>query len=85
MPTYAVKRSFPDITIAQLSDIQKAAIETSNQLTREGIKVEYIRSNFHPDDSSCTCFFEAINKEAVKAVIGSTPHAEIMEVLDLES
>ncbi len=85
MTTYAVKRSLPGITMEQLGAAQKAAIETSNQLTEEGTAVKYIRSNFFPGDSSCTCLFEAINEEAVKAVNekAAIPFDEITEVLDL--
>lgn len=85
MTTYAVKRSLPGITMEQLGDAQKAAIETSNEMTREGTEVKYIRSNFYPADSSCTCFFEAESEEAVKAVNekAAIPYDEITEVLDL--
>lgn len=85
MTTYAVKRSLPGITMEQLGAAQKAAIETSNQFTKEGTEVKYIRSNFFPGDSSCTCLFEAINEEAVKAVNekAAIPFDEITEVLDL--
>ncbi len=85
MTIYAVKRSLPGITMEQLGAAQKAAIETSNQLTKEGTEVKYIRSNFFPGDSSCTCLFEAINEEAVKAVNekAAIPFDEITEVLDL--
>jgi len=85
MTTYAVKRSLPGITMEQLGAAQKAAIETSNQLTEEGAEVKYIRSNFFPGDSTCTCLFEAINEDAVKAVNekAAIPYDEITEVLDL--
>ncbi len=85
MTTYAVKRSLSGITMEQLGAAQKAAIETSNQFTKEGTEVKYIRSNFFPGDSSCTCLFEAINEEAVKAVNekAAIPFDEITEVLDL--
>jgi hypothetical protein len=85
MTIYAVKRSLPGITMEQLGAAQKSAIETSNQLTEEGTEVKYIRSNFFPGDSSCTCLFEAINEEAVKAVNekAAIPFDEITEVLDL--
>ncbi len=85
MTTYAVKRSLPGITMEQLGAAQKAAIETSNQLTEEGTEVKYIRSNFFPGDSTCTCLFEAINEDAVKAVNekAAIPFDEITEVLDL--
>ena len=84
MKTFAVKRSLPGITMEQLGDAQKAAIEMSNQLTEEGTDVKYIRSNFSPGDSSCTCIFEAINEEAVKTVNekAAIPFDKIIEVLD---
>ena len=85
MTTFAVKRSLPGITMEQLGDAQKAAIETSEKMTEEGTAVKYIRSNFFPGDSSCTCLFEADSKEAVKEVNekASIPFDEITEVLDL--
>ncbi len=39
MTTYAVKRSLPGITMDQLGAAQKAAIDTCNQLTKEGTEV----------------------------------------------
>jgi len=85
MTTFAVKRRLPGITMEQLGAAQQAAIETSRQLTEAGTEVKYIRSNFYPGDSSCTCIFEAINKDAVKAVNekAAIPFDEITEVLDL--
>ena len=72
MTTYAVKRSLPGITMELLGAAQKAAIATSNEFTEQGTKVKYIRSNFFPGDSSCTCLFEAEDKDAVKAVYSTT-------------
>ncbi len=84
MTTFAVKRNLPGITMEQLGVAQKAAIETSNQFTEKGTDVKYIRSNFFPD-SSCICLFEAINRDAVKAVNekAGIPFDNISEVLDL--
>ncbi len=85
MTTYAVKRSLPGISMEELGAAQKAAIDTSNEFTEQGTEVKYIRSNFFPDDSSCTCLFEAADKGAVKAVNekAGIPFDEISEVLDL--
>ena len=68
-----------------MADAQKAAIETSEAMTGEGTPVKYIRSNFFPGDSSCTCLFEADSQDAVKEVNerASIPFDEITEVLDL--
>ena len=85
MPTYAVHRKLPGITMEQLGGAQKAAIESSNNATADGTPVKYIRSNFYPGDSTCTCLFEAPDAEAVKKVneAASLPFEEIKEVLDL--
>ena len=85
MTTFAVKRSLPGITMEQLSGAQKAAIATGEEMTEAGTAVKYIRSNFYPGDSSCTCLFEADSKEAVKELNekASIPFDEITEVLDL--
>lgn len=86
MTTYAVHRKLTGITMEQLGDAQKAAIECSSKSTEEGAPVKYIRSNFYPEDSSCTCLFEAENAKAVRQVNidASLPFEEIKEVLDLE-
>ena len=59
MTTYAVHRKLPGITMEQLGGAQTAAIESSNNATADGTPVKYIRSNFYPGDSTCTCLFEA--------------------------
>ncbi|MGR9074210.1 MAG: DUF4242 domain-containing protein [Gammaproteobacteria bacterium] len=86
MTTFAVKRSLPGITMEQLGGAQKAAIETSQKMTEDGTSVKYVRTNFYPGDSACTCIFEAESKEAVEKVneLASLPYEEIKEVLDLE-
>jgi hypothetical protein len=85
MPTYAVQRSLPGITMEQLSAAQKAAIETSNRFSREGTPVRYIRSNFYPGDARCTCLFEAQDAASVEQVnvAADIPFVEVQEVLDL--
>ena len=85
MPIYAVQRNLSGITMEQLGEAQKAAIDTSNKFSREGTPVKYIRSNFYPGDSRCTCLFEAPDAESVKKVneAASLPFEKIEEVLDL--
>lgn len=86
MPTYAVQRNLAGITMDQLAGAQKAAIETSERFTREGTPVRYIRSNFYPGDSRCTCLFEAKDAAAVEEVnrAASLPFVKVEEVLDLQ-
>ncbi len=85
MPIYAVQRKLPGITMEQLAGAQKAAIETSETFSQEGVPVKYIRSNFYPSDARCTCLFESPDAESVKRVneAASLPFERIDEVLDL--
>ena len=85
MPTYAVQRQLPGITMEQLGAAQKAAIDTSDRFSSEGTPVRYIRSNFYPGDSSCTCLFEAEDAASVERVNreASIPFVSVQEVLDL--
>ena len=85
MPIYAVQRKLTGITMEDLAGAQKAAINTSNKFSDQGTSVKYIRSNFYPGDSRCTCLFEAADAETVKQVNeeASLPFDTIEEVLDL--
>ncbi|MBT7969293.1 MAG: DUF4242 domain-containing protein [Methylococcales bacterium] len=85
MTTYAVKRELPGITLEQLAEAQKNVIATSKTMTADGTPINYIRSNFFPEDSSCTCLFEAGSARAVEQINETVgvPYTEICEVLDL--
>ena len=85
MPTYMVDRELPGIKMEQLAAAQKAAIETSKELTAEGKNVRYIRSTYVPNESHCMCLFEADNPELVKEVNekANIPYKRIVEALDL--
>lgn len=85
MTTYAVKRHLPGITMEQLAEAQKSVIATGEQMTEAGQSIQYIRSNFYPAESSCTCLFEAESVDTVAALneTAGVPYADIVEVLDL--
>jgi hypothetical protein len=85
MPTFAVQRSLPGITMEQLGAAQKAAIETSARLSEGGTPVRYIRSNFYPGDCRCTCLFEAADAAVVERVNrdAGIPFDKVEQVLDL--
>ncbi|QFY44083.1 DUF4242 domain-containing protein [Candidatus Methylospira mobilis] len=85
MPIYAVQRQLPGITMTELAGAQKAAIDTSAHLTREGFPVKYIRSNYYPSDARCTCLFESPDAESVRRVNEEAllPFEKIEEVFDL--
>lgn len=87
MSTFAVQRTLKGITMEQLGDAQKAAIDTSNDFSSKGMPVRYLRSNFYPGDSHCTCIFEAESADAVRQVneTANLPFDRIEEVLDLNA
>ena len=82
---YMVDRDLPGITMEQLADAQKAAIQTSQQFSADGKPVRYIRSTWVPGESNCRCLFEAPNADLVKDVseTASIPFTRIVEALDL--
>lgn len=85
MAVYMVERNLPGIKMDQLAAAQKAAITTSQDMTREGKKVRYIRSTFVPGDSRCMCLFEASDPKVVEEVNrkANIPFTKITEALDL--
>lgn len=85
MTTYAVQRKLPGISMDQLAAAQQATIAASIKVSDEGSPVTYIRSNFYPADSRCTCLFEATDKQAVERANrkAALPFDRIEEVYDL--
>lgn len=85
MPVYMVDRELPGIKLDQLAAAQKAAIELSQKMTKDGKQVSYIRSAFVPGEAHCMCFFEAANPEVVKELndTAKIPYKRIVEAMDL--
>jgi len=78
-------RDLPGITLEQLADAQRRAIETSTRFTREGKPVRYIRSTFVPGEAHVMCLFEAPNAQRVEEVnkAANIPFVRVVEALDL--
>jgi Protein of unknown function (DUF4242) len=85
MAVYLVERNLPGVKMEQLAAAQKAAIATSESMTREGKQVRYIRSTFVPSDHRCMCLFEASNEKDVEEVNrkANIPFTRITEAMDL--
>jgi hypothetical protein len=85
MSVYLVDRNLPGITMEQLAEAQRAAIETSERFTWHGKQVRYIRSTFVPGEARCMCLFEAAGPEVVREVneAAAIPFTRIYEALDL--
>jgi Protein of unknown function (DUF4242) len=66
MPVFMVERDLPGISMEQLADAQKKAIQAGKELTALGRQVRYIRSTFVPGESKCMCLFEAATPDLVR-------------------
>jgi hypothetical protein len=85
MAVFMVERELPGITLPQLADAQKAAIETSDRMSGEGKDVRYIRSTWVPGDSRVMCLFESDSSDRVREVnvTAGIPFTRIVEAMDL--
>ena len=85
MPIFAVHRKLTGISMEDLGSAQKAAIEKSDEFSKSGTPIKYIRSNFYPKSEKCTCLFEAKDDVVVKLLNeeASLPFEKVEEVLDL--
>jgi hypothetical protein len=85
MTTFAVQRVLPGISNESLAGAQRKAIDAAQAYAGEGAPVRYIRSNFYPSTSHCTCLFEAGSAAAVAQAnqMAGLPFERIEEVLDL--
>ncbi len=85
MSVFMVDRDLPGITLEQLADAQKAAIETSRRFTEEGRPVRYIRTMYVPGEAHCMCLFEAGDACDVQDVNDEAgiPYTRVVEAMDL--
>jgi Protein of unknown function (DUF4242) len=85
MAIYMVERELKGITMDQLAQAQKRAIETGKEFRAAGKDVRYIRSVFVPGEARCMCLFEAPNPQLVREVneAARIPLTRIVEALDL--
>jgi hypothetical protein len=85
MPVFMADRELPGITLPQLADAQRAAIQTSQRFTAEGKPVRYLRSMYVPGEAHCMCLFEAGDMGTVEAVNreAGIPFTRVVEALDL--
>ncbi len=85
MPVYLVERDLPGISMEELADAQKKAIQAGKDMTAQGREVRYIRSMFVPGESKCMCLFEAASEELVREAneLGQIPFTRIVPVIDL--
>lgn len=85
MAVYMVDRDLPGISMEQLADAQRRAIDWSQRYRSEGRNVRYIRSTFVPGEAHCMCLFEAPDADVVAALNDDAeiPYTRVTEALDL--
>jgi hypothetical protein len=85
MAVYMVDRDLPGISMEQLGDAQRRAIEWSQRYRDEGHNVRYIRSTFVPGEAHCMCLFDAPNADLVAELndAAEIPYTRVTEALDL--
>jgi hypothetical protein len=85
MSVYLVERHLPGVTMEDLAECQKKAIQMGKEMTAEGRKVRYIRSMFLPEENKCMCLFESSSAEDVREANerASIPYTRIVPAEDL--
>ena len=86
MTVYMAERHLPGISMDDLAQAQRRAIDTAASMTAEGTSVSYLRSTFVPEDGRCLCLFEAENAADVEALNreAQLPFERVVEALDLQ-
>jgi Protein of unknown function (DUF4242) len=81
MPTFAVSRYLPDLTVEQLSALRRALTEAARRASAEGRAVRYLRSVYLPGGNRCVCYFTADDADAVARVneVAQVPFTAIDE------
>jgi muconolactone delta-isomerase len=84
---YLVERYLPGIQPDQLAAAAGSAKSTSEEMTREGMPVRYLRSTFIPGEEKCYCLFEGPSADAVKTANdrAQLPYERIVEAMHIAS
>lgn len=85
MPVFMVERSLAGISMDDLANAQRAAIDTAMHMRSTGEQIRYIRSTFAPKDGRCMCLFEGTSADQVRRLndTAGLPYQDIVEALDL--
>lgn len=85
MPVFMVERNLGGISMDDLGNAQKAAIEKGRELTQQGTPVRYLRTTFAPEDGRCMCLFEAEKSEDVERLNDEAglPYNRVVPAMDL--
>lgn len=87
MAKYMVERSLPGLTGDQLAGAAAKAKATTQEMSRKGVPVRYLRSTFVPGENKCYCLFEGPSEQAVKEANerAELPFERIVEAVHVAS
>lgn len=85
MKTWMVERELAGIPMDALGAAQGRAIQTADEMTRNGTQISYLRSAYVPGDGRCMCLFRAQDAAQVEDLNrrAQIPFTRVVEVLDL--
>ena len=66
---YTVELASPDGGWGRLQELSADARRASEQLTREGVAVRFVRSVFVPEDETCFYLYEAASADDVREAV----------------
>jgi hypothetical protein len=68
MAQYMVERHLPNFPADKLPAAAAAAKQKCEELSKEGQRVQYVRSTYVPEGQKCYCLFEGVSRQAVEEV-----------------
>ncbi len=85
MTIFMVDRVPIELSLEELEEMQRTAVDLSQRFTEDGRPVHYIRSVYIPSESHCISFFESTSVRFVRDVneAGRMPFTRIVPVIAL--
>jgi len=81
---FLTERRMPGLTDTDLHAVERALVEASRRVSREGTPVRYLRSTYVADEQRWLGLFVGTSPEAVNRVFGiaQVPDGPVIEVAD---
>jgi hypothetical protein len=81
MKNYLVEQYLPGISARQLEATSAQLAAAAIELAEQGTEVRYISLTFIPEEESCFCRFESVDKDSVRRACeqAAVPFARIVE------
>lgn len=85
MTVYLAERHLPGVSMDDLAQAQRRAIDSAASMTAEGTPVSDLRITFVPAEGKCMCLFEVESAAAGERLDhgAEIPFERVIEALDL--